>query len=316
MKKNFKNNTHIEGVLYQHNLQAKVSGEKSKNPGTPFINGTIDIATDDALTNIVTIHFSYVTPTYAKSGTQNATYTALQNIINGITCNVIDHGVDKAAKIRIDSQIGVNEFYSNRNGTDELVSQKRNEGGFVHVVQNVAAAEGLRDTFIAEMIITKTRRIEADPENNREEKMIVSGYVFDFRNALLPVDFVLYATAGMDIFESFGASEKTPVLVEVQGHQVSKTVTTTRISESSGGWGEPVAQEVTSSQREFVISHVSDPYEWDDESTITTAEYQTALQAREITKAEIKQRQDEYNATRNQTQAPAAVAGGANGFNF
>ena len=316
MKKNFKNNTHIEGVLYQHSLQAKVTGEKSKNPGVPFINGTIDIATDDALTNIVTIHFSYVTPTYAKSGTQNATYTALQNIINGVTCNVVEHGVDKAAKIRIDSQIGVNEFYSNRNGTDELVSQKRNEGGFVHVVQNIAAAEGLRDTFIAEMIITKTRRIEADPDNNRQEKMIVSGYVFDFRNALLPVDFVLYAPAGMDIFESFEASENTPVLVEVQGHQVSKTVTTTRVSESNGGWGEPVAQEVTSSQREFVISHVSDPYEWDNESTITTAEYQTALQAREVAKAEIKQRQDEYNATRNQTQAPAAAAGGANGFNF
>jgi len=34
----------------------------------------------------------------------------------------MEHGADRAAKIRIDSQIGVNEFYSNRNGTDELVS--------------------------------------------------------------------------------------------------------------------------------------------------------------------------------------------------
>lgn len=317
MKKQMKNNTHIEGFLYQHNLQAKVSGEKSKNPGTPFINGTIDIATDDAMTNIVTVHFSYVTPTYAKSGSANATYTALQNIINGVTPNVMEHGVDRAAKIRIDSQIGINEFYSNRNGTDELVSQKRNEGGFVHVVQNVAASEGLRDTFIADMIITKTIRQEADPDNNREEKMIVSGYVFDFRNALLPVDFMVYAPAGMDMFESFEASEKNPVFVEVQGHQVSKTVTRTRVSESSGGWGEPVAQEVTSSQREFVISRVSDPYDWDTEETITATEYQAALQAREVTKAEIKQRQDEYNATRAQTQAPtAAPTGGANGFNF
>ena len=41
-----------------------------------------------------------------------------------------------------------------------------------------------------------------------------------------------------------------------------------------------------------------------------------ALQAREVVKAEIKQRQDEYNATRNQTQAPAAATGGASGFNF
>jgi len=42
-----------------------------------YINGTIDIATNDELTNIVTVHFTYVTPTYAKSGSANATFTAL-----------------------------------------------------------------------------------------------------------------------------------------------------------------------------------------------------------------------------------------------
>ncbi len=316
MKKNMKNGTHIEGFLYQHNLQQKVSGEKSKNPGTSFINGTIDVATDDSLTNIVTIHYSYVTPTYAKSGATNATYNALLNIINGVTCNVVEHGVDKAAKVRIDSQIGVNEFYSNRNGTDELVSQKRNEGGFLHIVQNVAAAESLRDTFEADMIITKARRIEADPEKNREERMIVSGYVFDFRKALLPVDFVIYNAQGMDWVDSFEASEKHPVFVNVNGHQVSKSVTMVRTSENAGGWGEPVAQEITVPQREFVLSYVSSPYDWDTDETITAAEYKEALQAREIAKAEIKQRQDEYNASKAQTQAPTAAAGGVAGFNF
>ena len=310
-----KNATHIEGVLYQHALQLKVSGEKSKNPGTQFINGTIDVATDDALTNIVTIHFSYVTPTYTKSGSANATFTALQNIINGVTMNVMEHGADKAAKLRIDSQLGVNEFYSNRNGTEELVSVKRNEGGFVHVVQSIAASEGLRDTFSVDMIMTKTRRLEADPENNREEKMIISGYVFDFRNALLPVDFVIYNPKGMDHVEGLEVSEKSPVFINVNGHQVSKVVTRVQTQESSG-WGESFAQEVTSTQREFVITGMKDPYEWDTDETITANEYKEMLQNREVTKAEIKQRQDEYNASRAQTQAPTATAGGVNGFNF
>ena len=48
-----KNAVHIEGLVYQHDLKKKVSGPNSKNPNTPFINGTLDIATDDALTNIV-----------------------------------------------------------------------------------------------------------------------------------------------------------------------------------------------------------------------------------------------------------------------
>ena len=315
MMKNIKNNTHLEGLLYQHNLQLRVSGEKSKNPGTSFINGTIDLATNDTLTNIVTVHFTYVTPTYTKSGQPNATFNTLQNIINGVTCNVVDHGVDKAAKIRIDSQLGLNEFYSNRTGTDELVSQMRNEGGFIHIVQNIAASEGLRDTFDVDMIMTKTRRVEADEERNRPEKMFVEGYAFDFRNALLPVTFVLYDKGGMDHFEGFEASEKSPVFLKVNGHQICKTVTTIQKSESTG-WGETFAQEVTSTQREWVITGVSDPYDWDTEETITAQEYKEALQNREVVKAEIKRRQDEYNESRAQTQAPAAATAPANGFNF
>ena len=310
-----KNTTHLEGVLYQHNLSLKVSGEKSKNPGTQFINGTIDLATNDELTNIVTIHFSYVTPTYTKSGSPNATFNALQNIINGVTCNVVDHGADKAAKIRIDSQLGLNEFYSNRTGTDELVSQMRNEGGFVHVVQNIAASEGLRDTFELDMVMTKCRRVEPDEERNRPEKMFVEGYAFDFRNALLPVTFVIYDANGMNHFEALEPSEKSPVFLRVNGHQVSKTVTTVQKTESTG-WGESFAQEVTSTQREWVITGVNAPYEWDTEETITAKEYSEALQNREVVKAEIKQRQDEYNATRAQTQTPAAATPSASGFNF
>ena len=40
MKATMKNATHIEGLLYQHALTLKTSGENSKNPGTQFISGT------------------------------------------------------------------------------------------------------------------------------------------------------------------------------------------------------------------------------------------------------------------------------------
>jgi hypothetical protein len=131
----------------------------------------------------------------------------------------------------------------------------------------------------------------------------------------------MYAPEGMDHFDSFEASEKSPVFACVKGHQVSKVVTTVQQTESSG-WGETFAQEVTSSQREFVITGVDDPYEWDDEGTITAQEYKTALQNREVTVAEIKARQEEYNASRAQTQNANVLpfggssGAGANGFNF
>ena len=82
MAKKLINQTHVEGYVYEHKLEKKVSGENSKNPGTEFINGILRIATDDAMLNVVDVHFSYVTET-TKNGKSNATYGVLLNIIEG-----------------------------------------------------------------------------------------------------------------------------------------------------------------------------------------------------------------------------------------
>ena len=315
MKATMKNTTHIEGLLYQHSLTLKTSGENSKNPGTQFINGNIDIATDNDCVNIVTVHFTYVTPKYAKSGSDNATFATLQNIINGTLCNVIEHGIDKAAKVRIDSAIGVNEFYSNRNGKEELVSVKRNEGGFVHVVQTLAADESTRNTFRCDMVITGAREIEADEEHNRPRQVRVSGYVFDFRKALIPVDFTALSEGAMDYFLGLDASQKSPVFTELWGNQVSQVTMVKTVTESA--FGEPLVTETPRTNRDFVITGAAgDVYLWDDDSTITAQEFATALADREVALAAIKQRQDEYNASRAQIQTPATTSGGASGFNF
>ena len=315
MKEKMENTTHIEGLLYQHSLSLKTSGENSKNPGTQFINGTIDIATDDAATNIVTVHFTYVTPKYAKSGADNATFATLQNIINGTLCNVMEHGIDKAAKVRIDSAIGVNEFYSNRSGNEELVSVKRNEGGFVHVVQTLAADEKVRNTFKCDMVITNAREIEPDEERGRARQVRIKGYTFDFRKALIPVEFVAISEGAMDYFLSLDASEKTPCFTKVWGRQLSQVTVTKTVEESA--FGEPMVTETQHTSRDFIITGASsDPYIWDDESSITKEEWKQALADREVALAAIKQRQDEYNASRAQTQAPVAGAGAGNGFNF
>ena len=140
------NRTHIEGLIYEHDLQMRESGPNSKNPGTQFIMGNVQIATDDAMTNIVPVHFTYVTATTSK-GNPNATFTILSQIIDGTLGSVMANGADSAAKVRIDSAIGLNEFYSDRNGQEELVSAKRNEGGFVHTVAALAEDESSRNTF-------------------------------------------------------------------------------------------------------------------------------------------------------------------------
>ena len=310
MKKTMINNTHIEGVLYEHALESKVSGDTSKNPGTPFITGTISIATDDAMTNIVPIHFTYVTATFG-SGKPNDTYTTLNNIVNGTFGTYMKDGADKAVKLRIDSALGLNEFYTERNGKEELVSAKRNEGGFVHKVDALDEDEKVRNTFKADMIITGVTHVEADDERNISEKAIIKGAIFDFRKSLLPVEFSATNPNAMRYFESLDASQKNPVFTCVWGRQVSEVVVRQIVTESA--FGEDEIREVKNSRRDFVITGAAkEPYLWDDESSITVAELNEAIQKREIDLAAMKKRQDEYRASRNASTA-APVQGG---FNF
>ena len=308
-----KNETHIEGYLYEHKLEMRESGPKSKNPGTKFIMGTVDIATDNNLTNIVSVHFSYVTATTAK-GSPNATYTTLENIVNGKYGSVMANGKDGAVKLRIDSAIALNEFYSDRNGQEELVSVKRNEGGFVHVVTgDLTEDEKLRSTFKCDMVITNVTRVEANEDQGTPEKVIVKGAIFDFRKALLPVEFVATNDKAMDYFEGLGATKNEPVFTCLWGRQISETITTTVTEESA--FGEPSVREVKRSRKEYLITGASpDTHLWDDESTMTAEELKKAVAEREVYLAGVKARQDEYKASKN---APAVAAAPANSaFNF
>lgn len=304
--KNMINRTHIEGVLYEHDLQLKESGPNSKNPGTKFISGNVSVATDDKQENIVTVHFTYVTATTSK-GNPNATFTTLSDIISGKLGSVMEVGADVAAKLRIDSAIGLNDFYTNRNGNEELVSAKRNEGGFVHVATSLNEDEKTRNTFECDMLITNTRRIEANEETGTQERLVVKGAIFDFRKALLPVEFSATNPNAMDYFEGLGASAKEPVFTKVWGRQVS-LVSVRQIVEESA-FGEDSVREVTNTRKDFVITGAAkNPYEWDDESTITAAELTEAMAARETYLATVKQRADEYKASKAQGVAPAAKA--------
>lgn len=310
--KKMTNTTHIEGLLYEHKLELREAGPNSKNPGTKFIMGTVDIATDDACTNIVSVHFTYVTATTAKGAT-NATFTTLMNIVDGKYGTVMANGKENAAKLRIDSALGLNEFYTDRNGQEELVSAKRNEGGFVHVADSLAEDETMRNTFKCDMLITGVKEVEADEEKKLPAKAIVRGAIFDFRGALMPVEFSAINPNAIKYFVGLGASNATPTFTCVWGRQVSETIVREIRTESA--FGEDEVREVKNTRKDFVITGASkEPYAWDDESTLTAAEVAEAVANRETYLATIKQRQDEYKASKN--AATAAAAPSKTGFNF
>ena len=304
------NKTHIEGWIYNHTLEIKESGPNSKTPGTIYITGNLEVATDNALTNIVTVHFTYTTEKTSK-GKPNNTFNVLKDIVEGRLYTITKDGAEKASMVSIDTAIGLNEFYSDRNGQEELVSAKRNEGGFVSVVSSLKEDENLRNTFDVDMVITGAFLKEADPEKNLPEKMILKGGIFDFRKALMPIELSVTLPGAISYFESMGISQTEPMFTRLQGQQIS-AVTTREVVEQ-GAFGAPIVKKYSSTRKDWVVTWAaSEPYAWDDESSITAAEMKTAMEERATHLATLKARQDEYNASKNQA-APATAPGA---FNF
>lgn len=313
------NSERIEGRIYQHDLAIKtVQNQSSQNFGKEFIAGTLEVAVDDAGLNVIPVHFTYVTEVTSK-GQTNRTFTVLKKIIDeGKT--IVTDGMDEATKVRIDTALALNDFYTN---DDSLVSIKTNEGGFVTIV-NELSGENERNTFSADMVITGVTRIEADEEKNiKEDYVTVKGAIFNFRGDLLPLEFIVKNAGGMKYFEDLGASNSEPVYTKVWGRINCETKTT--IVEEESAFGEAAVKKYERKTKEWVITGTAKvPYEFGDEEILTGEELTKAMQAREVMLADIKKRSEEYKAQKaagNTDSTPKAQTGAkpaakAGTFNF
>ena len=308
------NREKVEGRIHSFALEEKVCGPDSTMPGTPYIAGTIDVVTDDAGLNVVTVHFTFVKGTTSK-GTRNETYYVLKNIIeSGKT--VLTDGFENATLVHIDTALGLNDFYTNRNGEETLVSAKRNEGGFVKIVKELDV-EAKRNAFEFDMLINGSRMVEADPERHIEQDyLVIKGAVFNFKNALLPVEFNVKDPKGVKYFTSL----ENPTFTRVKGSIQSQTIVIKKEEESA--FGEPSVVETQRTVREWVVDWAApNPYEiGDSENGISEEDIKKAVADREVYLAEIKRKQDEYQAKKTAGATAAPVDGGASaklgGFNF
>ena len=78
-----------------------------------------------------------------------------------------------------------------------------------------------------DMVITRVTRVEADPERGIEEDYVkLGGAVFNFRNDLLPVEFLVRNETGMNYFESLEASSTNPVYTKLWGRIMNQIIKT------------------------------------------------------------------------------------------
>ena len=300
------NREHIEGILFQHDLELKtVQNETSANYGKEFIAGNVEIAVDEEGLNVIPVHFTYVTEV-TNSGKKSPTFTALKRIIDEDK-SIVSVGKDEAFKIKIDTALSVNDFYSN---DDQLVSVKVNEGGFISIVNNLCD-EKERNTWEADMVITGCNIIEADPEKNIDEDyMKVKGAIFNFRNELLPIEFILRNKDGFKHFEDMDASPAEPTFTKVWGRINCLTKTTTVEEETA--FGEAAVRTYERKVKEWEITGTPKVISYDfGGEDLTVEELTKAMQDRELKLADIKKRSDEYKAQKasNNTVAKNITVG-------
>lgn len=309
--KNCINKVTIAGYLYQHSLAVKtVQNQSSKNYGQEYINGTIEIVTDEKGLNVIPVRYTYVTPNTSKGGV-NRTYTVLKSIIDGAP-TWIENGKEMALKVQCDTSFAVNDFYAQ---DGQLVSQMVQEGGFVSTVNALPPVEE-RNNFSLDLFITTVTHIEADPERNIEKDYCtVRGAGFNFRNALLPMTFKVTNPQGMNYFESADISSSNPMFIKVWGKVLNRAIKVTNVEEVA--FGEAAVTSREKKIKEWVITSVAkEAYDYGDESILTVDDVTKAMQDREVHLADIKRQQEEYKASKTASAVPVAPKASTSMFDF
>lgn len=311
MRDKWINEVLIEGYVFNIGGNGKLfegtTSAESKRPNTDYISGTLNICTDEEGINIVPVRFNFVTEKWA-SGKDNDTWKVLKEVINtGHTWESV--GKDNAIKVRLQCNVGVNDFLG-RDGN--MVETKSVDCSFAHFANNGFSEK--RNDFKMDMLIASTNMQEVE---NGEDYLNLRGYAFNYRGDLVPVTLSVRDKGGIQYFENADISNANPMLTNIWGKIVSTTQKIEKEVESA--WGAPQIEYTTRTLRAWEVTGCSpEPMEWDDESTITIAEFKEALQNRENQKAEAKARQEERqnqnntgfpaSGSENKTASPTAVA--------
>ena len=299
MKPNAKfiNTEKIEGYVYStgkdfNQLGERVTGENSKNPGTKYIAGDLDIVVDETGINVVTVHYSYVTEFY-NSGKPNSTYKVLKEIIDNPERTWIKGGKENAFKVQCTGvSLGVNDFI----GSDgSKVAALRNENGFCSII-NEFDEQSQRNFFKMDMLVTKVTRVEADPEKNIEKDYAtISGCVFGYGPKIIPATFIMKNEAGIKYFENLDVSNANPTFTNVWGEINCSTEKIVKKEESA--FGEAAVQVYDKKVKEYVITGGKPvPYDFGDEDVLTKEDVMQMSQERQVMLAEVEKRYNESKA--------------------
>lgn len=259
----FVNKAYIEGYVYEHELEKRVTGKDSNVPNTEYIRGSVTVATDEKMLNTVNVNFVFVTKTF-KSGSANSTFTFLNDLIEGKHKTVMGSSKEEAVKVKIDTAIEVNDFYPKEGNkiSDRLVSDVRFGGGFIHPITAFKEAENKRATFKTDVVLSAVAM--KDDEDATGEEAILKGFAFNFRDELIPIKFDIVGKGAIDYFEGLLADGDL-VYTNVWGSYVVQHSENKKITKSAFG-DEDYVDCSDKVQKKFIVTGAdADLPEWPNE---------------------------------------------------
>ena len=265
------NKSHVEGILYESTLEER---DSKTTAGANYISGklSIEVAEDNVIT--VEIFENEIT----KAGKKNQKYDKLQSLIGANS--IVTTGKDTAVCLKIDSALSLNDWYPQ----GELVSTLRNFNGFINFISLGELKP--QATFQTDMLITSTMD-DMDKDENGDflpnGALKVNGYIFDFANRIMPVEFLVENEAGVNYFRDLEPNTFT----KVWGKQVTQSETIRKVEESA--FGDDKVVEFTNNRRKFVITGTNkEPYMFGEEGILTVQEVQDAIANRNVYLADKK----------------------------
>jgi len=264
------NNIDMKGRLYNYALQT-IDTDKGE-----AISGNVTLEVDADGTTVEIRYFGY--PTYS-SGKKNATYGILDSMMAGNYKTVVDDG-DDADWLACTGSIDVSYFVSQRDNDDDLARSQKIRGAFI----NQNKSKEYKNSWKLDFLITRIEDIDADEEKGYPRYLKVGGYlVDDYNKRVMQVQFQARKEGAINYISGLEASAETPYYVSTWG----KMSRTTRQITRKNAFGEDTVDEYATTS--WTIEGMNpDPYDFGDDSAMTTEQYEALLTALDEHKASIK----------------------------
>lgn len=188
-----KNEGTVSGKLYDF---GRFGLKEDKEDGK--IRGSVIVATDNDMCNLVEVHFLPQAKTYS-TGKENNNYKVLKKLIDEGK-SVVNNGEKDAFNLRISASLTTNPYYFKDNGSNDYTFREpmQIKGNFIHIDEKAKPYNGFNVDCLIENIEDMLNSDGTASENKKVKVRVFD----DYRKEFMPFSMVIESPEGIDYIQS------------------------------------------------------------------------------------------------------------------